>query len=111
MALSVGDEAATRDLSARHGLQFPVGHSAGAAVTGAFVNPGPPLLQPAGFVLDPGGRMIVGVYSSGASGRLLPQDVIGLVRYPADTRPSASPDARHGTPRTRRLSRCSYPRP
>src|SRR6267154_966162 len=46
VALPVDDGAATRDLIARRGLRFPVGHSAGAAavavVTGAFVNPGPP---------------------------------------------------------------------
>jgi len=85
VALSVDDEATTVDLIARHGLRFPVGHSADAAAiahaTGAFVNPGPPYLQSTGFVLDPGGRVIVSVYSSGAIGRLVPQDVIGLVRY------------------------------
>ena len=85
VALSVDDEATTGDLIARHGLRFPVGHSADAdaiaRATGAFVNPGPPYLQSTGFVLDPGGRVIVSVYSSGAIGRLVPQDVIGLVRY------------------------------
>jgi hypothetical protein len=34
-----------------------------------------------GFVLDPGGRVIVSVYSSGAIDRLVPQDVIGLAGY------------------------------
>jgi len=85
VALSVDDEATTLDLIARHGLRFPVGHSADAAAiaqaTGAFVNPDPPCLQSTGFVLDPGGRVIVSVYSSGAIGRLVPQDVIGLVGY------------------------------
>ena len=52
-----------------------------ARATGAFVNPGPPYLQSTGFVLDPGGRVIVSVYSSGAIGRLVPQDVIGLAGY------------------------------
>ncbi|HEV2253560.1 MAG TPA: redoxin domain-containing protein [Streptosporangiaceae bacterium] len=88
VALSVDDEATTRDLIARHGLQFPVGHSADAAavadVTGAFVNPDPPFLQSTGFVLDPGGRVIVSVYSSGAIGRIVPQDAIGLIRYLRD---------------------------
>ncbi len=84
-ALSVDDEATTQDLIARHGLQFPVGHSADAraiaAATGAFVNDGPEYLQSTGFVLDPGGRVVVSVYSSGAIGRLVPGDVIGLIRY------------------------------
>jgi peroxiredoxin len=85
VALSVDDEATTRDLIARHGLQFPVGHSADATViaeaTGTFVNPDPLFLQSADFVLDPDGRVVVSVYSSGAIGRLVPQDVIGLIRY------------------------------
>ena len=42
-ALSVDDEPATAELIAKHGLTFPVGHSADAraiaALTGAFVNP------------------------------------------------------------------------
>jgi peroxiredoxin len=85
VALSVDDEASTEALIARHGLQFPVGHSADAravaAATGAFVNDDPLYLQSTGFGLDPAGRVIVSVYSSGAIGRLVPDDVIGLVRY------------------------------
>ena len=84
-ALSVDDEPATAGLIAKHGLTFPVGHSADAraiaALTGAFVNPDPVYLQSSGFVLDPAGRVVVSVYSSGAIGRLVPEDVIGLVRY------------------------------
>ena len=38
-------------------------------------------LQSTGFVLDPAGNVVVSVYSSGAIGRLVPDDVIGLVRY------------------------------
>jgi peroxiredoxin len=85
VALSVDDEATTQNLISKHGLVFPVGHSADAdviaAATGTFVNPDPRYLQSTGFVLDPGGRVIVSVYSSGAIGRLVPQDVMGLVRY------------------------------
>ena len=84
-ALSVDDEAATAELVAKHGLTFPVGHSADARaiadLTGAFVNPDPVYLQSTGFVLDPSGNVVVSVYSSGAIGRLVPEDVIGLVRY------------------------------
>jgi peroxiredoxin len=84
-ALSVDDEPTTADLIARHGLTFPVGHSADtravADLTGAFVNPDPVFLQSTGFVLDPAGKVVVSVYSSGAIGRLVPGDVIGLVRY------------------------------
>jgi peroxiredoxin len=84
-ALSVDDEPTTTELIAKHGLTFPVGHSADAAaiadLTGAFVNPDPVFLQSTGFVLDPAGKVVVSVYSSGAIGRLVPEDVIGLVRY------------------------------
>ncbi len=85
VALSVDDEATTQAFIAKHGLQFPVGHSADpravAAATGAFVNDDPLYLQSTGLVLDLTGRVIVSVYSSGAIGRLVPDDVTGLVRY------------------------------
>ena len=85
VALSVDDEATTQELIAKHGLRFPVGYGADASAiadaTGAFVNDDPLFLQSTGFVLDPGGRVVVSVYSSGAIGRLVPQDVIGLIRY------------------------------
>ena len=85
VSLSVDDEATARELIAKHGLTFPVGHSADAATireaTGAFVNGDPVYLQSTGFVLDPDGNVVVSVYSSGAIGRLVPDDVAGLVNY------------------------------
>jgi len=88
-ALSVDDEAKTAELIAELGLTFPVGHSADAlavsASTGAFVNPEPVYLQSTGFVFDPFGKVVVSVYSSGAIGRLVPEDVIGLVRHLGDS--------------------------
>ena len=85
VALSVDDEPTTRELIAKLGLEFPVGHSADAAAvaaaTGAFLNPDPVYIQSTGFVLDQQGRVIVSVYSSGAIGRLVLDDVVGLVRY------------------------------
>jgi hypothetical protein len=73
------------DLIAKYGLTFPVGFGADARVvadlTGAFVNPEPVYLQSTGFVLDPQGKVVVSVYSSGAIGRLVPEDIAGLVRY------------------------------
>ena len=84
-ALWVDGEETTAQFAAKHGLTFPLGHSADAravaALTGAFVNPDPVYLQSTGFVLDPQGKVIVSVYSSGAIGRLVPDDVVGLVRY------------------------------
>jgi len=85
VALSVDDEVTTQELIDKHGLTFPVGHSADARaiaeVTGAFVNDEPTFLQSTGFVLDPTGRVVISVYSSGAIGRLVPEDVVGLIRY------------------------------
>jgi peroxiredoxin len=85
VALSVDDEATTAALVARHGLEFPVGHGADARAvaeaTGAFVDPGRGFLQSTGFVLDPAGQVVVSVYSSGAIGRLVPEDVVGLITY------------------------------
>ena len=79
------DEKTTAEFTAKHGFTFPLGHGADAravaALTGAFVNEDPLYLQSAGFVLDPQGKVIVDAYSSGAIGRLMPNDVIGLVRY------------------------------
>ncbi|GDY49024.1 peroxiredoxin family protein [Streptomyces antimycoticus] len=85
IALSVDDEATTKALVAKLRLTFPVAHGADAdavsRATGAFVNADPPYLQSTGFVLDPSGEVVVSVYSSGAIGRLLPEDVAGLIRY------------------------------
>ena len=92
VALSVDDEPTTRELITKHGLTFPVGHSAEAsairAATGAFVNPDPVYLQSTGFVLDPGGNVVVSVYSSGAIGRLVPEDVAGLVNHLKSKQPA-----------------------
>jgi peroxiredoxin len=93
-ALSVDDKETTAALVEKHKLTFPVGYGADAeavaALTGAFVNPDPLYLQSSGFVLDPKGNVVVSVYSSGAIGRLVPEDVIGLVRYLREHSPAAT---------------------
>jgi peroxiredoxin len=93
-ALSVDDQETAAALVARHKLTFPVGYGADAAavaaLTGALVNPDPVYLQSTGFVLDPAGKVVVSVYSSGAIGRLVPDDVVGLVRYVRDHSPAAT---------------------
>ena len=84
-ALSVDDKETSAALAEKHKLTFPVGYGADAravaGLTGAFVNSDPVYLQSTGFVLDPAGNVVVSVYSSGAIGRLVPDDVVGLVRY------------------------------
>ncbi|MET7998337.1 peroxiredoxin family protein [Amycolatopsis sp. NPDC005232] len=88
VALSVDDEATTKELVDKHKLTFPVGHSADARAlhkaTGAFVNEDPLYVQSTGFLLDPQGKVLVSVYSSGAIGRLVPEDVTGMIRYVRD---------------------------
>lgn len=84
-ALWVDDERTTAEFTAKHGLTFPLGHSANAReiaeLTGAFVDEERHFLQSTGFVVDPRGNVVVSVYSSGAIGRLVPEDVVGLVRH------------------------------
>ncbi|HET7468216.1 MAG TPA: redoxin domain-containing protein [Gemmatimonadales bacterium] len=83
-ALSVDAESEAAALVTRLRLPFPVGYGADpaaiAAATGAYVGEAR-YLQSTGFVLDPEGRVELAVYSSGAIGRLVPDDVVGYVQY------------------------------
>ncbi|WP_029556648.1 peroxiredoxin family protein [Xanthobacter sp. 91] len=85
VAFSVDDEATSAGTIARHKLSFPVGHSADADAVaealGAYTNAEPHYLQTTGFLLDPEGRVVNAVYSSGPIGRLVAEDVIGMVDY------------------------------
>ena len=88
VSFSVDDETTTAGMVVENGLTFPVGYSADAkeisSATGAFVDPEAGFLQSTGFVLDPSGRVVISVYSSGPIGRLVPDDVVGLIRYMRD---------------------------
>src|SRR5580700_5264225 len=85
VALSVDDEATTVGTIEKFKLTFPVGHSADAdqvaAITGAYTNEDPHYLQATGFLLAPDGAILNAVYSSGPLGRLVAEDVIGMVAY------------------------------
>jgi peroxiredoxin len=85
VALSVDEEATTKATIDKYKLSFPVGHRADAnriaALTGAYTNREPLYLQSTGFLLDPEGRVLNAVYSSGPIGRLVAEDVIGMVTY------------------------------
>jgi len=84
-ALSVDDLATSTALVEKLRLRFPVGHSIDAhaihAFTGAHINSNPTYLQTTGFILDPSGKILLSVYSSGAIGRLVADDVAAFVRY------------------------------
>ena len=85
VAFSVDDKVDAATLVEKHRLNFPVGYGVDAdriaISTGAYVNNKPHYLQSTGFVLDPNGKVITAVYSSGAIGRLVAEDVIGFIRY------------------------------
>jgi peroxiredoxin len=85
VALSVDSEATTIGTIEKFKLSFPVGHSADAdevaSITGAYTNESPRYLQATGFLLAPEGKIVNAVYSSGPLGRLVAEDVIGMVAY------------------------------
>jgi peroxiredoxin len=85
VALSVDDRATSAALVERLHLAFPIGCGVNAAdvaaATGAYVGDGSSYLQSTGFVLDPEGRILTAAYSSGAIGRLVPDDVVGFIEY------------------------------
>jgi len=85
VALSVDDEATSKGLVDKLRLSFPVGFGANAdsiaRLTGAYVAEDSAYLQSTGFVLDRRGAILTAVYSSGAIGRLVPDDVVGFVKY------------------------------
>lgn len=76
-------------LVAEHKIEFPIGYGASvdgvAEALGVYYDPNPthtaPYLQSSGFVLGPSGKVVTAVYSSGAIGRLVWQDVLGMVQY------------------------------
>ncbi|MGH7582817.1 MAG: peroxiredoxin family protein [Gemmatimonadales bacterium] len=88
IAASVDDIDHARDMKTRTGATFPIGYGLPvietAAAIGAFYDPAPnwtaPYIQSTGFLLGPDNGVVVSVYSSGAIGRLVWQDVLALVR-------------------------------
>jgi peroxiredoxin len=103
-AVSVDDRPTTLALAAKHKLGFSLAYGADAqavsAAIGAVPTDDPDFLQASGFVLDPASRILMGVYSSilvtedrivtevGSTGkldRLMPDDVLRLVRHAKST--------------------------
>ncbi|MFD5213321.1 redoxin domain-containing protein [Microbacterium sp. NPDC058345] len=94
IVLSTDDEATTEALRSKYGLAYAVAHSADPSEirdrTDAFVTLEPPQLQSTGFVIDPEGDVVVSVYSCGAIGQLLPDDILELLRDAQDDRDRAA---------------------
>jgi peroxiredoxin len=85
VALSVDSETEARKTVDQHHLTFPVAYGVDAKEAadklGVFTNPEPRFIQASGFVLSPDGRIVQLVYSSGAVGRLVAKDTLGLINY------------------------------
>jgi peroxiredoxin len=84
-AFSVDTEEQAAGTVQRHGITFRVGYGADAHALAtalrSYVHEDPTYLESSGFVIDPTGTVAVAVYSSYAIGRLMPDDVRGVVRY------------------------------
>ena len=85
VALSVDDEATTVGTIEKFKLSFPLGHSAKRIST-----------RRTGFLLAPDGKILNAVYSSGPIGRLVAEDVVGMVAYLKSK--AKGPSRRHQEP-------------
>jgi hypothetical protein len=69
----------------RHTLTFPVLYGLNAreimATIGGYINEEPLFLHPSGFILRPNGTIVLLVQSSGAIGRLVANDTVGLIQH------------------------------
>ena len=74
-----------KETVSEHGLTFPVGYGLPlketAATLGAFYEERRGILQSTGFVVKPDKTIVLSQYSSGPIGRLVWQDILGLVQF------------------------------
>ncbi len=87
IAISVDPLDEAKQTVEKHHLTFPVLYGADPAAAaktfGAHVaqNAHGTYINSTGFILQPNGAIAIAVYSSGAIGRILPDDALGLVKY------------------------------
>ena len=85
LALSADDQAGAWGTVEQLGLTFPVLYGmdpeATSRVIGCYTgtHEGRPHIQPAAFILAPGGKIVHAVYSSGKVGRLTAGDALAIV--------------------------------
>ena len=83
VALSADPEAVARETVAELSIPFAVGCDVSvpevAPALECYTDPTGKFFQSTGFVLDPEGKILLAVYSSGAIGRLSPVDVQAFV--------------------------------
>jgi peroxiredoxin len=74
-----------KETVSEHSLTFPVGYGLPleetAATFGCFYEERRNILQSTGFVFKPDKSIVVAQYSSGPIGRLVWQDIVGLVQF------------------------------
>ncbi|MCI0484070.1 MAG: peroxiredoxin family protein [candidate division NC10 bacterium] len=85
VALSVDSEEDAQKMVDRHKLTFPVLYGLNAreivATIGGYINEEPLYLHPSGFILRQNGTIVLLVQSSGAIGRLVANDTLGLIQH------------------------------
>ena len=85
MAASTDPREKAAETVTEHSLTFPVAYGLPlketAGLLGAFYEERRGILQATGFVVRPDCRIAVAQYSSGPIGRLVWQDVLGLVQF------------------------------
>jgi peroxiredoxin len=71
----------------RHRIAFPVLYGASPALvaksfgTHTATNANGTYINSTGFIVDPRGAVAIAVYSSGAIGRIVADDAIGIIKY------------------------------
>lgn len=85
MAASIDPPEKAGETVSEYSLTFPVGYGLPleetAGLFGAFYDQNRRVLQATGFVVKPDRSIAVAQYSSGPIGRLVWQDVLGLVQF------------------------------
>jgi len=85
VALSVDSEEDAQKMVDRNKLTYPVLYGLDPRETletiGGYINEDPLFLHPSGFILRPDGTIALLVQSSGAIGRLVANDSVGVIRY------------------------------
>ena len=85
MAMSADPRSDASTTAEELGLSFTIGYGLDpdtvAEAVGAYTNQDPPHLQPASFILEPGGTVALAVYSSGAVGRLKADEAVDRLEF------------------------------
>lgn len=98
LALSSDTQDGAKGTVSKLNLHFPVLYGLDPAATSRLIgcytgtHDGSPHIQPASFVLDPEGKLVHAVYSSGKVGRLTAEDALTLARDLRKKREAAPPD-------------------